>query len=519
MALIKCPECGKKISDKSTACVHCGCPIEHNYENQATYNDESVIESSIKKEPLFNVGLVSILCKIAIAFASYAEFSSFGGYLDVPILLIGSLLLLFEFLFLVFAFPKDVKAVRIVSGLISVTEIIYGVGMLLFSTTTKGQIIFPIMCLTNAVIWLAVFLKLSNKPIGILEKIKPLYIIIPLLKPIMFLIVNVNFNGFLLWLPSAVSCAIVGYLIGFNKIEDNHSDEDLSKIRKSNLAGFLLIVFPPVGLFLTWKNKCFKNIVRIIATVLSVIWLAFIIILIIPCDHNWVNGSCTKAPVCDICGKVAENPLGHTEGDWSEWDIDYDEAVNVREKICVVCEEVIESENEEVESFVNNSGFVIYPAGFANRFEEQSARLNNIEYKAEQEYNENMSFYNEKNTVYYRIKDVKNNYSDIGIISFNNTNGETVPISNDYSENCIGEINILIEDSYDVSAVVYSAILAIDPKVGYNEAADVGQEVVDSLAIAVGDINEDDFKGIDFNGINYLLYRNREYHYLIIKPV
>ena len=25
MALIKCPECGKEISDKAAACIHCGC--------------------------------------------------------------------------------------------------------------------------------------------------------------------------------------------------------------------------------------------------------------------------------------------------------------------------------------------------------------------------------------------------------------------------------------------------------------------------------------------------------------
>ena len=28
MALIKCPECNKEISDKADACVHCGCPTE-----------------------------------------------------------------------------------------------------------------------------------------------------------------------------------------------------------------------------------------------------------------------------------------------------------------------------------------------------------------------------------------------------------------------------------------------------------------------------------------------------------
>ena len=27
MALIKCPECGKEISDKAPACIHCGYPL------------------------------------------------------------------------------------------------------------------------------------------------------------------------------------------------------------------------------------------------------------------------------------------------------------------------------------------------------------------------------------------------------------------------------------------------------------------------------------------------------------
>lgn len=27
MALIKCPECGKEISDRVQACIHCGCPL------------------------------------------------------------------------------------------------------------------------------------------------------------------------------------------------------------------------------------------------------------------------------------------------------------------------------------------------------------------------------------------------------------------------------------------------------------------------------------------------------------
>ena len=30
MALIKCPDCGKEVSDKAQACIHCGCPIASN---------------------------------------------------------------------------------------------------------------------------------------------------------------------------------------------------------------------------------------------------------------------------------------------------------------------------------------------------------------------------------------------------------------------------------------------------------------------------------------------------------
>ena len=29
MALIKCPECGKEISDKASACIHCGFPLNN----------------------------------------------------------------------------------------------------------------------------------------------------------------------------------------------------------------------------------------------------------------------------------------------------------------------------------------------------------------------------------------------------------------------------------------------------------------------------------------------------------
>jgi hypothetical protein len=40
MALIKCCECGKEVSDKAKSCIHCGCPIEQE-ENVEVLNNQN----------------------------------------------------------------------------------------------------------------------------------------------------------------------------------------------------------------------------------------------------------------------------------------------------------------------------------------------------------------------------------------------------------------------------------------------------------------------------------------------
>ena len=41
MALIKCPECGKDVSDKAVRCPHCGMPLNeiHSVTQESTNND------------------------------------------------------------------------------------------------------------------------------------------------------------------------------------------------------------------------------------------------------------------------------------------------------------------------------------------------------------------------------------------------------------------------------------------------------------------------------------------------
>lgn len=53
MALIKCPECGKEISDKANACIHCGYPLNERKEDfgirRTPFIDEDTLMHNINK--------------------------------------------------------------------------------------------------------------------------------------------------------------------------------------------------------------------------------------------------------------------------------------------------------------------------------------------------------------------------------------------------------------------------------------------------------------------------------------
>jgi len=76
MALIKCPECNKEISDKVTACPHCGCPI---VSLTMPSNDNSNLDSDIllltkkpKKSPIWLYIVLPVL-----VFSGYFVYSKF----------------------------------------------------------------------------------------------------------------------------------------------------------------------------------------------------------------------------------------------------------------------------------------------------------------------------------------------------------------------------------------------------------------------------------------------------------
>ena len=66
MALIKCPECEKEISDKAKNCPHCGCPLnEHDSTN--SYVDDNFVVKSVIKKPNRKIIIIVLAVILAIA--------------------------------------------------------------------------------------------------------------------------------------------------------------------------------------------------------------------------------------------------------------------------------------------------------------------------------------------------------------------------------------------------------------------------------------------------------------------
>lgn len=63
MALVKCPKCGKEISDRASSCIHCGCPLAH---LTSVFSEETTSKASfpikggisMKRFALFSLCLV-----------------------------------------------------------------------------------------------------------------------------------------------------------------------------------------------------------------------------------------------------------------------------------------------------------------------------------------------------------------------------------------------------------------------------------------------------------------------------
>ena len=158
MAMIKCSECGKEVSDKAKTCVHCGNPLKTSKLNISD-NSESVVNTA--KNLLNNFTLVSLLCIVNIVLMLQSTFKiSFSNLTNMFAEELGGKLNTIEFNIFNFSdfFHKientlgsgviDSTYTTIVTILVYATYVIIAgfIISILLSLIKKDKKIIPIIC-------------------------------------------------------------------------------------------------------------------------------------------------------------------------------------------------------------------------------------------------------------------------------------------------------------------------------------------------------------------------------------
>ena len=78
MAMIKCPECGKEVSDKSLLCIHCGCPIKKDDQDNKKSLESHVIAYRSSPGSVVTIYIVGLILSLIIIIAYVILGIAFG---------------------------------------------------------------------------------------------------------------------------------------------------------------------------------------------------------------------------------------------------------------------------------------------------------------------------------------------------------------------------------------------------------------------------------------------------------
>lgn len=196
--------------------------------------------------------------------------------------------------------------------------------------------------------------------------------------------------------------------------------------------------------------------------------------------------------MCIWCDATEGEPLGHTEGEWEYGAIDFSDAEREKTRECTVCGEVIDSETEVVESFVENGRFLFSPEQFFDLF---GAKLDLVSY---------IQLHDESDSdlIAYTMRE---GGEKIGLVAFA-VDGDSVGSSHASKGNQDYQIIVLIPDGTNsgeyVACSIVSLIRACDPSQDLDSAKEIGSELIDDEEIVE-------------NGIKYIFYEDSDGDYWI----
>lgn len=162
-----------------------------------------------------------------------------------------------------------------------------------------------------------------------------------------------------------------------------------------------------------------------------------------------------------------------------------------------------ESDNKETDTtFISNGCFEFSPRSFVERFDAAD--------KSTSAYNYIYMRMNGETSLFYELAEISggyNNVRSVDMISFVKNVDTTMSIEEDYTENIITKINVLVENADDVPPILVSCMCAVDPSLDFTAAYNLSITVAEKTGTT---------EGYTHNGINYVIFADGEYYYIVI---
>lgn len=204
-----------------------------------------------------------------------------------------------------------------------------------------------------------------------------------------------------------------------------------------------------------------------------------------PLGHDWQNATCTEPKTCSRCGATEGEPLGHAPGEWKDEGIDYVSATHSRTLKCTVCGATVDTDEQKIDSFIDNGEFAFTPAQFRDRFDDNLSSITGL--------SSDLSTIKMGDSGLLSYALIGN--GSVGMLSFSTADGQSNTQVAQENERCNPSPVVLVDMS-DPDAETYVAALSIilvetcDPSLSFGEAKLVAMDMIGS--------------GTSKNGIDYL---------------
>ena len=159
-------------------------------------------------------------------------------------------------------------------------------------------------------------------------------------------------------------------------------------------------------------------------------------------------------------------------------------------------------DNLSKESFISNGHFTFSARSFIKLFDEAD--------KDAKKYNYTYMRMNGEASLFYELAEISGGYEKVrsaGMISFVKGVDTTLSIEEDFTENIITKINVLVEKADDVPPILVSCMCAVDPSLDYTTAFNMSMSAGEKAGRS---------EGYTRNGVNYVIYADGEYYFIII---